>query len=74
MNTQIACRHCKYHSMRGNAPICILRSVRVRPDDLCDQFDFRNSSAKTLTIDELDALNNPVSADGFDAWAKRNAS
>jgi hypothetical protein len=48
----------------------------VRLDHLCEEFDFKNSGQKALTVEELESMRtvSPTTADGLSAWAKRNAN
>jgi hypothetical protein len=74
MEFQPACRYCQHHSRPGSVSICKLRGMRVRADYLCEEFDFKNTGARTLTPGELDSLHTLTkAADGHRAWDKKNS-
>jgi hypothetical protein len=48
----------------------------VRLDHLCEEFDFKNTGARMLTVDELESMQAiaPITPEGQRVWMKKNVN
>lgn len=67
---QPACRLCLYHSGPGVASTCELKSRRVRLLHVCELFDYRAESLRSITQEELESVMG-FTRDGSDGDPRR---